>query len=202
MKIIAFVDVHGNLHELKEIAEKAKHEKVDALICAGDLTFFGTALDELIKKLNIGLPLLIIPGNHEFPEDIKGAAKKHNFVKNFHATTFTLASWMIFGLGGSKITPFSTPFEMDEKLIEKKLSKFKKKKTEKLILVTHEPPLNTGLDSVDGMHLGSSAIRKFIEKNQPAYCICGHYHENAGKEDKIGKTTIINPGASGKIIEV
>ncbi len=202
MKIIAFVDVHGEIGRVKEIAEKAKHEKVDALICAGDLTFFGTALDELIKKLDIGLPLLIIPGNHEFPEDIKGAAKKHNFVKNIHANTFTLASCMFFGLGGSKITPFSTPFEMDELEIEKKLSKFSKKKTEKLILVTHETPLNTRLDSVDGMHLGSSAIRKFIEKNQPAYCICGHFHENAGKEDKIGRTTVINPGATGEIIEI
>ncbi len=32
---------------------------------------------------------------------------------------------------------------------------------------------------------GVKSIRKFIEKEQPAYCICGHFHETAGKQDKI-----------------
>lgn len=201
MKLLTFVDVHGGIHDIKGIAERALREKVDALICAGDLTFFGNNPEELIRKFNSQLPLFIIPGNHELPEDIENLAKKFKFVKNIHGKALILDSCMIFGLGGSKITPFSTPFEMDDMEIGKKLNKLKRKKG-KLILVTHEPPLNTALDNIEGIHLGSTSIRNFIEKIQPEYCICGHFHENAGKEDKIGRTRIINPGPAGKIIEI
>jgi len=202
MKIIAFADVHGKLHDIRELVEKAKNEKADAFLCAGDLTFFGSSLEELIKKFNIGIPLIIIPGNHELPDDMKKAAKKHDFVKNIHENIFILDSCTFAGVGGSKITPFSTPFEQDDKTIGSTLGKLKKKKSGKFILVTHEPPLSTALDYVGGLHLGSSAIRSFIEKTQPDFCICGHFHENAGKEDKIGKTIIINPNSKGYTIKI
>lgn len=202
MKILVFSDLHGDLHKIKLLVEKAKNEKADVLLCAGDLTFFGSSLEELVKKFNLGIPLVIIPGNHEFPEDIKKIAKKHDFVKNIHSDSFMLDSCNFIGMGGSKITPFSTPFEIDDRTIGKKLSKFRKRKAEKMILVTHEPPLNTALDYVGGLHLGSSAIRNFIEKMQPDFCICGHFHENAGKEEKVGKTVVMNPNSKGHMIEV
>ncbi|MBS3097214.1 hypothetical protein J4209_00295 [Candidatus Woesearchaeota archaeon] len=43
-------------------------------------------------------------------------------------------------------------------------------------------------------------IKTFILKVKPDLAISGHLHENAGKEDKIGKTKIVNPGPFGKII--
>jgi Icc-related predicted phosphoesterase len=201
MELLAFTDLHGRINGLREIIKTARNGEISALLCAGDLTFFGANLHELLKKFNSELPLFIIPGNHELPEDIKNALKKFKFVKDIHGKASFLDSCTIFGLGGSKITPFSTPFEMDDKQIEKKLGKFKKKKG-KLILVTHEPPHNTLLDYVNDMHLGSIAIRKFIEKHQPDYCICGHFHENAGKRDKVGKTIVINPGPNGQVIKI
>lgn len=204
MKILAFVDVHGEIGKIKELAETAKKEDVSALICAGDLTFFGSNLDNLVKRLDIGLPLIIIPGNHELPNDIKNAAKKFKFVKNLHNSVFELDGCMFIGLGGSKITPFSTPFELDDMEIAKSLGKFDRfaEKRKKVVLLVHEPPLNTILDRIDGMHVGSKAIREFIGKHEPNFCICGHFHENAGKEEKLSRTTIFNPGAEGKIIEI
>ena len=111
---------------------------------------------------------------------------------------------MFIGLGGSKITPFSTPFELDDMEIGKFLGKFGRiaGKGKKIVLVVHEPPLNTMLDRIDSMHVGSRAIREFIGKHEPDFCICGHFHENAGKEEKLGRTTILNPGAEGKVIEI
>jgi len=51
---------------------------------------------------------------------------------------------------------------------------------------------NTALDIVgDGIHVGSTAVRKFIEKYQPHLCLTGHIHEAVGK-DKIGSTIIVN----------
>ena len=37
---------------------------------------------------------------------------------------------------------------------------------------------------------------------KPDLVISGHLHETAGKEDKIGKTRLINPGPFGKILDV
>ena len=44
-----------------------------------------------------------------------------------------------------------------------------------------------------GKHVGSESLRKIIEEFQPTINLCGHIHESMAI-DKIGKTTIINPG--------
>ncbi|MEO1289117.1 MAG: hypothetical protein AAFV93_15240, partial [Chloroflexota bacterium] len=62
------------------------------------------------------------------------------------------------------------------------------------ILVTHQPPYGTKADSTwTGKHVGSHAIREFIELEQPLICFTGHIHE-AVSIDTIGKTKIINSG--------
>jgi Icc-related predicted phosphoesterase len=37
-------------------------------------------------------------------------------------------------------------------------------------------------------------VRAFIERAQPAVCLTGHIHE-ARAVDRIGQTTVVNPGA-------
>src|SRR5690606_2054035 len=62
------------------------------------------------------------------------------------------------------------------------------------LLLCHQPPFGTKLDIVDGnQHVGSKAVRDFIEAVQPLICFCGHIHGATGI-DSIGKTQIINPG--------
>jgi predicted RecB family nuclease len=41
-------------------------------------------------------------------------------------------------------------------------------------------------------HIGSSALRKFIENIKVSLVICGHCHSNGGLIDRIGDTTIVN----------
>ena len=74
----------------------------------------------------------------------------------------------------------------------------------KIVLVAHQPPHKTKLDFLDWGpgNVGSKSVRKFIEKHKVSLCITGHLHENFGKEDKIGSTRIINPGPSGKFVEI
>ena len=45
----------------------------------------------------------------------------------------------------------------------------------------------------DGTHVGSQGVKKPIHEFQPDINICGHIHE-ACSIDKVGKTTIANPG--------
>ena len=77
-----------------------------------------------------------------------------------------------------------------------------KNKDKKIILVTHAPPYKTNVDRIAGGHCGNKSIRHFIDKNKIDLVVCGHLHENFGKEDKIKKTRIINPGPFGKIVEI
>jgi len=65
----------------------------------------------------------------------------------------------------------------------------------KTVFVIHTPPYNTKLDITNMKHVGSVAVRRFIEKYQPLATLHGHVHESAGTE-KIGKTICINPGQS------
>jgi len=69
------------------------------------------------------------------------------------------------------------------------------------VYVMHAPPWNTKLDMLyDGRHVGSRAVRAFIEKREPYLTLHGHIHEapevSGSYIDKIGNTSCINPGQS------
>jgi len=86
--------------------------------------------------------------------------------------------------------------------IEEDLKNFKKLSNPKrTIYVIHAPPFNTKLDIITtGAHVGSKAIRQFIEKEQPCLALHGHIHESpqmsGSWKDKIGNTICINVGSS------
>jgi Icc-related predicted phosphoesterase len=67
------------------------------------------------------------------------------------------------------------------------------------VAVVHAPPFDTRCDVLfDGRHIGSKALRSWIEKNQPCFSLHGHIHESPKLSrsffDRIGATTVINPG--------
>jgi uncharacterized protein len=67
------------------------------------------------------------------------------------------------------------------------------------VAVVHAPPFNTQCDVLyDGRHIGSKALRSWIEKNQPCLSLHGHIHESPKLSgsffDRISATTVINPG--------
>ena len=69
----------------------------------------------------------------------------------------------------------------------------------KTIYVMHSPPYGTRLDLIrEGHHVGSKAIRTFIERNQPLLTLHGHIHESLEVSgsfvDEIGETISVNPG--------
>lgn len=75
------------------------------------------------------------------------------------------------------------------------------------ILLFHSPPYKTNLDRINTKgkmvdyvqpdeHVGSIAIQRFIEKNQPLLTLHGHIHESTSItgewKDTIGKTVCVN----------
>lgn len=195
MKILAFVDLHGSIKKLKELKNKAKN--ADIIVCAGDITIFGTEQDQIMTQLNnTGKKVLLIHGNHEMEEETKALCTLFPNLEFIHEKTYEFQNHTFIGWGGGG-------FSLIDKEFEKFTNKIKKKiKGKKIVLITHAPPYNTKVDYLYKQHAGNKSIRKFIETNQPKLVVCGHLHETANKKDKIKKTLIINPGAEGTILKI
>jgi len=71
------------------------------------------------------------------------------------------------------------------------------------IYVCHTPPADTALDQMPrGRHVGSWALRRFIERRQPPLTLHGHIHEAPDESGRyaiqLGDTWSINPGHSAR----
>lgn len=70
------------------------------------------------------------------------------------------------------------------------------------LFVLHSPPRDTRCDVMaGGLHVGSRAIRRFVETHQPPLVLSGHIHESprvsGAWRDTIGRTVVVNPGQFG-----
>lgn len=192
MKILAFVDMHGNLSALKQIEAKAK--EADLVICAGDFTVFEQFIDIIMKRFSkIKKPVLIIHGNHESASVVKAYCSLYKNLIFLHKKSVSIKNYTFIGYGGGGFTAIDKGFEKWANKI--------KIKDKKVILVTHAPPYNTKIDTINKEPCGNKSIRRFIEKAKPILAVSGHLHECKG-QDKLNKTLLINPGPSGKIITI
>lgn len=192
---IAFGDIHG---QTGNIARIPGIREAEGVIVTGDLTNHGgpaevMAVVEAVRKVNPRVLAQI--GNMDKPSADKALFDAE---LNLHRAGRELAPGLgIMGVGYSTPTPFGTPSEVKEDVIAEWLRQTHKliDDCERLVLVSHTPPHGTTTDVVgSGAHVGSKAVREFIERVQPEVCITGHIHE-ARAEDVIGKTRVINPGA-------
>lgn len=142
----------------------------------------------------------MLPGNHESARQMEEFCARRGFV-DFHGKTAEIGGVRVAGLGYSTITPFDTPGEYTEEQFTERLAAFAEYKPQ--VLVCHSPPLNTPLDRIrEGLHAGSSAVREFIERHQPAYFFCGHIHEAQGTVVQMGATRAMNVGKKGWLLTV
>ncbi len=204
MRIIAFGDVHMTAQLCRQIPGATS---ADLLIATGDLTNYGRKPDAkmvLDELLGINPQVLAVIGNLDHFE-INDYLEQLDL--NLHGQARLIQGKVcVIGAGGSNITPFGTPSEFSEKELTEVLMRGYSQAMEfrslpplnrrriPMILVSHAPPRGTAVDRLNnGRHVGSSAVRTFIETYQPDLCLTGHIHEARG-EDRIGRTHIINPG--------
>ena len=193
MRIIAVGDIHMDPGDMANIPGM---ETADHIIITGDITNYGSSMDAeslLNRLLAINSSILAVAGNLDQPDV---ARYLEDIGISLHGRGRIIDGLGIMGLGGSNYTPFHTPYEFSEQeLAEFLASGFAQiKDAETFILVSHTPPVQTKADRlVNGSHVGSMAVRTFIEEKQPLLCMTGHIHESRG-QDYIGRTLVLNPG--------
>lgn len=193
MRIIHASDIHGSFTQLALIPELSTS---DCLCLSGDLTHFGNqeTMEAGLKSIQeLPVQLLLVSGNCDYPD-----VSESILFQKYHCEqkVKSINGYAFIGLGGSLPCPGSTPQEHSDDRFSEILNEQEFKLLPKnFILISHQPPHGCQADRTStNVHVGSHAIRNFIERYQPKLCLCGHIHE--GKSiSKIGNCLIINPGA-------
>jgi Icc-related predicted phosphoesterase len=194
MKIVSITDIHGQIAGLDEISHDLRN--ADLVLLTGDITHFGHENDALVildYLLQYNTQLYAVAGNCDF-SDVSDLLLRKNM--SLHGRCIQMKNFNIIGLEGSLPCPGHTPNEYSERELAAFLTAAKKGNDDDkpLVLVSHQPPYNTLNDMIlNGVHVGSKAVRVFIEEEQPLICFTGHIHEGFGI-DSIGRTKIVNPG--------
>ncbi len=194
LKIIGLTDIHGD-HEYIDLLG-GELEESDAIVISGDITNFGgrdaaSVILDRIRKFNTNI--FAVPGNCD-ESDVNILLDELRI--GVHGSSRSLNGFRFAGAGGALKSPGMTPTTFTEGEFTTNLSSSVRgiDPESDFIMISHQPPKKTKLDMVLGFHhVGSRAVRAFIEEYQPLLCFCGHIHEAAGT-DKIGRTLIINPG--------
>lgn len=187
MKFLVFTDLHQKTSVIGKINEMIRRHGAEFVVCLGDVTDMGSgkAAAEILSKIES--KVYAIPGNCDpvdFPESISDVAV------DMHGNCAEIGGYRFVGLGGSNITIFGTPFELEEDDIYDALEG---NCEEGMILMTHAPSYGV-LDQIpSGASVGSPAIRDIVDRYHPILAMSGHIHEAIGVVES-GGTVFVNPG--------
>jgi len=159
-----------------------------------------------------GVPVYLMPGNDDDFE-IDPILEASVYCRNVNEKVVELTPWhQLVSVGWSSPTPWSTPRELPEEEFLDRLSGLVSgvRDTRKLVMMTHVPPYDSGLDTAPLLSpslrptvsagdvlrgpVGSTGVRKAIEKFKPVLGVHGHIHESGG-ERRIGETLCVNAGS-------
>lgn len=190
---IGIGDIHGdpsNAARIPGISEAA------GVIVSGDITTHGgvdaaRGVLDVIRRAN---PVVYAQIGNMDQEPVTRWLEEEGL--NIHARARELAPGVgLVGVGCSSPTPFGTPCELPDERLGELLDQAMNEAGDwpALLLVAHDPPYGTKVDLAGGRHVGSQAVRAFVERVQPDVCLSGHIHESRAL-DFVGRTAVVNPG--------
>jgi len=194
VRIAYVVDVHDRFGSVADAL--AEIGRVDVLIVGGDITTFGTPADAE-RAIELWRPLaprlLAVAGNCDSPEI---DTRLVELGVSVDGRGVALGDVGIFGVSAAPYSPLHTPHEVPDDELGRRAEAGLRgvAGTRVHIFCPHAPPHATVCDRLpSGEHVGSRALRSFIEREQPPVVLCGHIHEARGT-DEIGSARIANPG--------
>jgi hypothetical protein len=187
MRFLVVTDLHQKKPNVGWINEEIEKHGAEFVLFLGDVTDFGSKETARSIVSAIDSKVYVIPGNCD-PLDLPEAVA--DVAVDMHGRSAEVGGYRIVGLGGSNITIFHTPFELDEDALYDGL---KKNACEGMILMTHAPSYGI-LDQIpSGLSVGSPAIKKIVDEYRPILALSGHIHEAIGVVEQDG-TVFMNPG--------
>lgn len=199
MRIVAFTDHHASTTSLKKVEQLAKKQRAEYLICTGDFTIFDVEMDRVLGDVDkIGIPCIIIPGNHEAPSLVEKFSKNKKNVIYQDRSVKRIGRHVFLSYGGGGFAMNDPRFVKWSKQAIKQVGP-----NDVGVLLLHGPPHNTKLDALHGGHVGNKDYTAFIKANPKIkFVFCGHLHENFHKEDRVGIARVINAGPDGTFFEI
>jgi Icc-related predicted phosphoesterase len=159
------------------------------------------------------VPLYLIPGNDdEFVIDAILDRSEYTPINADGKVLEIAGGLQLLASGWSNYTPWQTPREETEDELYARLEGLAEQVRDprRAVFMIHVPPHDSGLDTAPLLDenlrptvsagdvlrgpVGSTAVRRLIEKYQPLLTVHGHIHESGG-ERRIGPTLCINPGS-------
>ncbi|MDR3574378.1 MAG: metallophosphoesterase [Anaerolineaceae bacterium] len=216
-KMIGLIDDSGFYHYLTTrdevtdlLANPEKSERLVNSLLMQRMESWMSQLEE--SSMKDGIDYYISPGNDD-PFCVDPLLSCSKIVVNPEERLVAVHEKIdMLTCGWTNPTPWDTERELPEDQLLDKLEGLVKMvpDVKKCIFSLHAPPYRTKIDVAPNLdkdlrmqsglngspfqNVGSTAVRKVIEKYQPLVAVHGHIHESAGK-DKIGNTLCFNPGS-------
>jgi uncharacterized protein len=197
MKILCLTDLHDQRAALARILAAAG--PVDIVLLGGDITNFGSGADaERIVRASqaSGAKVLAVAGNCD------SAIIEQRLVDL--GVSLYLRGVVIDGVGFHGLSGMPPWIRSMYHFTEPELAEALQTGLAQIagaakhVVLSHPPPLGQFVDRTRrGQHVGSSALRTFIDQTQPLLVFCGHIHEARGVE-QIGRTTVVNCGPAAQ----
>ncbi|MHC4400232.1 MAG: metallophosphoesterase family protein [Planctomycetota bacterium] len=198
MRFLAITDLHGSLAALERIIASAG--PIDAILMGGDITHFGSPEDAempIQRGRAERTHVLAVTGNCDSAE-IEERLVQLGVSLHGRGVVLDGVGWH----GMSAIPPWHRGMHQftEEQLAEAlRIGHAQLSDANHHCVLAHAPPHGLSVDRVAaGRHVGSAALREFIERAEPCLVVCGHVHEGRGVET-LGPTTVVNcgPAVSG-----
>lgn len=167
------INTIGRINEIKP--------KVDIIIATGDLTQNGTKSEyKNLKKIlsNIDIPVYLIPGNHDNPNNLKDVFQNHNYLPTKGSLSYVIKEFPITIIGIDTTIESSPSGEISEKLLNWLENELEKSRDKPVIIFMHHPPFKTGIWWMDAIGLkGKKKFELTLKKfNNIEAVLCGHIH--------------------------
>ena len=221
MKILCFSDVHSDAIIMSRLLEIAK--SVDALCCGGDLL---SIYQNLLYQIHlwhdwfqeVGKPIALCGGNHDYLESelsVRSSVMSETPAKRIELLQpyFLASRWIhaaplapgsakypgtsFLQANGERILVTSIPYEADREEALWLEGQNQRQPQIPWIVLRHDPP---ALCALSEPSTGSKFARRYIQRYQPDYLLCGHIHSAPFSSKtcwcKIGQTIGVNAGAS------
>ncbi len=196
LKILAAGDLHGDFGVAKKLSSKAKKNKVDLVVLAGDIYGYDDGEPGILEPFaKAGQKVLFVPGNCDFEREVEWLSENGKNISNKYVN--------YHGIGIAGIGSPDWKLWLDEVDLANIKKNFSKIKSSKKILVSHLHAAGTKAELLgfEGWS-GDEVLRHAVERFKPDFLISAHIHEAEGIEDVIGKTRVIQVGRRGKILEI